>query len=96
MSDEKLKPCPFCGCEDVRIQESYHSQLVRIFCTACGLSTVDRPAKEREVLIAYWNERPAQSALKERVEELEATLKDARECLDFALGMMEQKSPEVE
>ena len=91
MSNEKLKPCPLCGCEDVRTQESYHSQLVRIFCTACGLSTVDRSASERNDLIEYWNERPSENVLKTQIAELESELKDNQELLSFALGMSKPK-----
>ena len=96
MSNEKLKPCPLCGCEDVRTQESYQSKLVRIFCTACGLSTVDRSASERNDLIEYWNERTSESALKIQLAELESELKDKQECLDFALGLSEPKLPKEE
>jgi predicted RNA-binding Zn-ribbon protein involved in translation (DUF1610 family) len=56
--DAKLKWCPLCDFENVRLQETVHFQYVRIYCPNCGMSTIDKPAGERDQLIAYWNKRP--------------------------------------
>ena len=61
--DEKLKPCPFCGCnkvtgehlneyfDDGEMQINYY-----ILCPACGTIT-GHADKDEEPTIAAWNRR---------------------------------------
>ena len=53
MSD-KLKPCPFCGCKDIRIKRIFSDEYV-IFCQNCGVET-DRGLK-RVLVEKSWNTR---------------------------------------
>lgn len=92
MTDRELKPCPFCGSEDVRFPESIGEPPYNA-CRLCGSMA----------LIAKWNSRPIEDALRAEVERLKvaegeamlvvesqdasiAALKDERD--ECALGVM--------
>ena len=36
----KLKPCPFCGCDDARVQVEHYAKWARVYCPLCGASTM--------------------------------------------------------
>jgi Lar family restriction alleviation protein len=50
----KLKPCPFCGSEDVRRTKT--EEFRWILCHKCGCSSTF--AKSPSVAIRRWNRRP--------------------------------------
>lgn len=50
---EKLKPCPFCGSNDVTLEETYESGYVR--CRSCGAESGFRYSHDEAA--AAWNRR---------------------------------------
>ncbi len=63
MSENVLKPCPFCG-----EQPDYDGVFVNCLTTGCFTSMEDD-------LIENWNRRPIEDALRQRIAELEAAQK---------------------
>lgn len=56
----KLKPCPFCGCEEINIREKEHPSLYDkkayyLWCDKCGGRTDIYDTKEKA--IRKWNGR---------------------------------------
>lgn len=86
----ELKPCPFCGGEPEMIHavlEEYHSVNPEIICRECGyrikakylaISIADSPKETCKFLdrqtIQFWNTRPAEDALKAKVERMKKAL----------------------
>lgn len=76
MSEETLKPCPFCG-EVPSLELKHELSLYNgcITCPQCGVSIERFFETKRECvedLFAIWNTRPIEDALRKRVQELEA------------------------
>ena len=67
MSNE-LKPCPFCGSKDIRIDrhvragrgEHHGADVFSMGCFDCGATFPNR--YKREILVENWNQRVAQSS----------------------------------
>ena len=69
MSEQDLKPCPFCGCDHgnlyiVRAENKYGFETVGIFCNSCKQTVVleeneweGDTEKTREKAIEAWNRR---------------------------------------
>lgn len=38
MENRELKPCPFCGCEDITAEINHLSKRFRVYCTECPAS----------------------------------------------------------
>lgn len=75
MSEKTLLPCPFCGCDRIRIlpQPSGFSA----DCMECGV-TVREVTKFREQIIAKWNCRPKRAtdqAVEQIVDDILADLR---------------------
>lgn len=55
----KLKPCPFCGSKDVRVDEYYYvsdgSTGYCVTCYKCGIGTPERESRKK--VIRAWNRR---------------------------------------
>lgn len=51
----ELKPCPFCGCHDLKII-MYSINIEGVSCPNCGLFTIARDGMKDSV-IALWNRR---------------------------------------
>ncbi len=68
MSEEELKPCPFCGSTNLYHTETsiFHA----VWCKDCG-AMVDIDDGDA---IKLWNTRPLEDALQKRIAELEAEL----------------------
>lgn len=60
MSKPNLKPCPFCGCEDIAISSGSvfvpDKHWYRCVCMECGAGSDS--FGEKEAAIAAWNRRP--------------------------------------
>jgi NMD protein affecting ribosome stability and mRNA decay len=56
----ELKPCPFCGGEDIRTEPGINLN----YCDKCSA----------EANIEHWNTRPIEDALNKRIAELEAEI----------------------
>jgi Lar family restriction alleviation protein len=54
MNEIKLKPCPFCGGEDLSIETDDHTGEYCIFCSKCGPACFD---KYKIDSIHTWNSR---------------------------------------
>lgn len=54
MNKNKLKACPFCGSDDVQIEEDCPTGFTEIYCANCGVSLTR--SHEAEVINA-WNKR---------------------------------------
>ena len=71
---EEIKPCPFCGSEDVEVFPNYG----RYFAACCDCGS-EGPNKERkEEAIRKWNQRPYEydmPAIVKKVQRMEAALK---------------------
>lgn len=63
----KLKPCPFCGGQDI-ITEKSGDRLYYCYCTECGAMSSGH--LEKEETITDWNTRPAEQELLEVLKEL--------------------------
>ena len=80
MSDEKLKPCPFCGGEAKRFtigdDEPNNAGGDCIGCTKCGASShVEFGRKEN--LVSRWNTRPSIVPSSEVVERLRSLVEES-------------------
>jgi len=56
MSDEELKPCPFCGMDwlEVHVKGSERGPAYQVVCSECGASG-PVAEREREVAMTAWN-----------------------------------------
>ncbi len=56
---EKLKPCPFCGFDDARVQVETYGKWARVFCPLCGASTMSVQVgyNDPTPAVKLWNER---------------------------------------
>ena len=66
MSEEELKPCPFCG--NTNLHHTETSIFHAVWCKDCG-AMVDIDDGDA---IKLWNTRPLEDALQSRIAELEA------------------------
>ena len=53
----KLKPCPFCGCTDVRIVDDYWFNEMTIICPNCRLLISEDDGLTKGDMIRVWNRR---------------------------------------
>lgn len=53
----ELKPCPFCGCTDVRIVDDYWIDEMTIICPNCRLLISEDDSLTKEDMIRLWNRR---------------------------------------
>lgn len=51
----ELKPCPFCGNEDIRVERIYN--YYEVICSDCLSRTEEYPTKEEAIEV--WNNRPS-------------------------------------
>lgn len=79
--NEELKPCPFCGSDDmnVTVTDIFHA----VWCRDCG-ALVDN---DEEDVAKLWNTRPIEDALQARIAELEAENKKQKEWINFLLSI---------
>ena len=98
MSDKpELKPCPFCGeidgveCFDLPNDYYKIECCSEMYCGRNKLSdeTVDDMTKR------YWNTRPIEDALRQRIAELEAQLAEAQDERNATVKMCEDKLAEA-
>ena len=77
--NEKLKPCPFCGCEDFEIyRPSTTFGLVQISCTKCHAMVSFKGKYVFEYGVdKAWNRRDLEEQAESRIESLESWLKIA-------------------
>lgn len=58
-SEDKLKPCPFCGCTEI-VFERYATPVgerLRVFCCGCLAGIDPGWTDSEETLIKFWNRR---------------------------------------
>jgi len=70
MSEEELKPCPFCGSTNIRKNFGIFPEL---FCSECEATIY--AYDNYEDLDKSWNTRPLEDALQARIAELEERLR---------------------
>ena len=64
MEEEQIKPCPFCGSDDIRISKHTNAMKARtnqpfIYSTCCYKCGATFPNRYRkQLLIDCWNRRP--------------------------------------
>ena len=70
---QELKPCPFCGCENISIKVGVYrnGDTSIVECEDCngGIETPDDA-------VAIWNSRPVEDELRAEIEKLESALVD--------------------
>lgn len=84
MSDERLKPCPFCGGEAV-VDHTYTGTCVvyGIHCYNCKVGYADYPFLTEEEAIAAWNTRDIIKRIIKRLSnELNLANEDVKRCID--------------
>ncbi len=52
---EQLKPCPFCGAEDIGFDSWFYNQNIFCKCKICGCQACATPTKKQA--IKAWNTR---------------------------------------
>ena len=81
MNDVNLKPCPFCGSEDIEIYMDFHPR-----CKRCGATQMNVIGCEAE---PKWNGRPAEEAITAKVTEQAAEIDQLRDSLRKMLNNIE-------
>jgi len=61
---EKLKPCPFCGCTRISVEEDTIARHAYAHCSQCCSTGPDMA--DRRVAIVAWNNRADIDAIVER------------------------------
>ncbi len=56
MSEQRLKPCPFCG-SDAEIETGIVQGLLRFMVGCTGCPALMSPHKDKEQLVKTWNAR---------------------------------------
>lgn len=76
MSEQTLKPCPWCN-EKMQILDDEECSIIKYYahCMFCWFDTGYFNSKEN--LIQYINQRPQEDALNQRIKELKAWQKEA-------------------
>ncbi len=63
-SKKELKPCPFCGSEDVWVydfsEEASPDKSYVVECAECGMMFIPKGSEWREVTLNAWNRRPGE------------------------------------
>ena len=85
---EKVKSCPFCGGKEVKLFKEGSIWVVE--CLQC-LAKVGATA-EADVL-DFWNARPIENELNEKIEKLEAENERLREALESILDAAQKDEP---
>ena len=58
--EPQLAPCPFCGCDQLKISPNMSSGLLRVQCEGCWATSIT--SNQRATIIAAWNRRAAPKA----------------------------------
>ena len=82
MSEEELKPCPFCGSADIRTEPGINLN----YCDKCSA----------EANIEHWNTRPIEDALNKRIAELEAENDILKDHLREAKNILIDKNLQID
>jgi len=77
VSEEELKPCPFCGGKAELFNYLSNHLSKERFWIACIACTADVPSTEsKEDILKRWNTRPIEDALKAENETLKQKIKE--------------------
>lgn len=60
MAKTKLKPCPFCGGEEIEVVDGYADDGCWVTCLSCAAQTGAKPRSHKEAIQA-WNTRKAKN-----------------------------------
>lgn len=93
MEKDKLKPCPWCQCDDeLSIAENYNAaywEWWSIWCSNCAV--MGPRAETREQAITYWNERQ-EAQYEKDIRQLERQLEEVRD----RISRLDQHYPTAE
>ena len=90
---KKLRPCPFCGSEDVKLMNGWYSSAVVCFdCGAGGPDITKRykyePEREK-IAMKQWNKRASDDAMLDAADEIEAS---ADPCLRWLVRLLREEA----
>lgn len=78
--NKSLAPCPFCGCDQLKISPNMNSGLLRVQCEGCWATSIT--SNQRATIIAAWNRRATPQADASRSDVLEEAAKKVQTLLD--------------
>lgn len=56
----ELRPCPFCGSNDVRLHKFHIKDMYGVTCGRCGTRYTNSKNESRSGVMAAWNRRTAE------------------------------------
>lgn len=83
MSEQEIKPCPYCGSTDIKL----HDEITHaVWCQECF---AEMPSIDIESAVELWNTRPIEDELRARIAELEAESERLSQLLHDEMSQLE-------
>lgn len=88
--NEELKPCPFCGSDDVELEYDSFIDYCIIECRECGVER--NRCWDEDDAIELWNTRPIEDEKDREIESLKVELDNLRHFCDSILDMAKRNN----